>query len=60
MALAIEDDQVRTWRLEQLLALGFSEDEARDLAGAPEVDLEQVRRLVDAGAPLELVSRITR
>ena len=60
MALVTEPDPVRTWRLEQLLALGFTHEEAVELADSPDVELEQVRRLVDAGAPLELVSRIAR
>lgn len=60
MALATEEDRVRIWRLEQLLSLGFTDEEASELAESAEVDLELVRRLVDAGAPLELVSRIAR
>lgn len=38
--------------------MGFAEEEAEQLAAASHVDLEQVRQMVGAGAPLELVMRI--
>jgi hypothetical protein len=48
---------VRQWRRKQFLALGFTPKEAETLTRAP-VDVGQVRHLVAAGCPLDLVPRI--
>lgn len=48
---------VRQWRRKQFLALGFTPNEAETLTRAP-VDTAQVRHLVGAGCPLDLVPRI--
>ena len=48
---------VRQWRQKQFLALGFTPKEAETLTRAP-VDTAQVRHLVAAGCPLDLVPRI--
>jgi hypothetical protein len=52
-----EATRVRRWRRSQLLALGFSASDASELTKAP-VDLGEVRRLVAAGCPHEVVRRI--
>jgi hypothetical protein len=52
-----EATRVRRWRRSQLLALGFSKGDASELTKAP-VDLGEVRRLVAAGCPHEIVRRI--
>jgi hypothetical protein len=52
-----EATQVRRWRRSQFLALGFSVSDASALTKAP-VDLGEVRRLVAAGCPHEVVRRI--
>jgi hypothetical protein len=52
-----EATRVRRWRRSQFLALGFSASEASELTKAP-VDLGEVRRLVAAGCPHEVVRRI--
>jgi hypothetical protein len=52
-----EATRVRRWRRAQLLALGFSASDANALTKAP-VDLGEVRRLVAAGCPHEVVRRI--
>jgi hypothetical protein len=52
-----EAARVRRWRRSQLLALGFSKSHASELTRAP-VDLGEVRRLVAAGCPHEIVRRI--
>lgn len=49
--------QVRQWRRTQFIALGFTPQDASALAKAP-VDLSEVRRLVEAGCPLETARRI--
>lgn len=48
---------IRQWRRKQFLALGFTPKEAETLTRAP-VDIAQVRHLVVAGCPLDLVPRI--
>jgi hypothetical protein len=52
-----EATRVRRWRRSQLLALGFSSSDASELTKA-QVDLGEVRRLVAAGCPHEIVRRI--
>jgi hypothetical protein len=52
-----EATRVRRWRRTQFLALGFSPTDASVLTEAP-VDLGDVRRLVAAGCPPEIVRRI--
>lgn len=52
-----ETTRVRRWRRSQFLALGFSVSDAAALTKAP-VDLGEVRRLVAAGCPHEVVRRI--
>jgi hypothetical protein len=54
---AAERLQVRRWRFEQFIQLGFSESVSATLAGA-HVDLSLVRRMVAAGCPPETASRI--
>jgi hypothetical protein len=54
---AAERLQVRRWRFEQFINLGFSETASATLAAA-HVDLSLVRRMVAAGCPLETASRI--
>jgi hypothetical protein len=54
---AAERLQVRRWRFEQFIELGFSESASAALATA-HVDLSLVRRMVAAGCPLETASRI--
>jgi hypothetical protein len=54
---AAERLQVRRWRFEQFIELGFSESASAALAAA-HVDLSLVRRMVAAGCPLETASRI--
>ena len=49
--------QFRHWRLDQFVAMGFDSEQAAELADAP-VDLEQARRLIALGCPLETASRI--
>lgn len=52
-----EEHQVRRWRLEQFLCLGFDLANAAVMAEA-KIDLAVARRLVGAGCPLETASRI--
>jgi hypothetical protein len=52
-----EDHQVRRWRLEQFLRLGFDLASAVIMADA-KIDLDVARRLVGAGCPVETASRI--
>jgi hypothetical protein len=52
-----EATRVRRWRRSQFLALGFSGNDASTLTKAP-VDLGEVRRLVAAGCPHEVVRQI--
>lgn len=52
-----EEHQVRRWRLEQFLCLGFDLANAVVMAEA-KIDLAVARRLVGAGCPLETASRI--
>jgi hypothetical protein len=54
---AAERLQVRLWRFEQFIGLGFSESASATLAEA-HVDLSLVRRMVAAGCPPETASRI--
>lgn len=52
-----EGTLVRRWRRSQLIAMGFTPHDATALAKAP-VDLGEVRKLVEAGCPLETARRI--
>ena len=52
-----EEHQVRRWRLEQFLRLGFDLANAAVMAEA-KIDLAAARRLVAVGCPLETASRI--
>jgi hypothetical protein len=52
-----EERQVRSWRREQFLAMGFSLAEARRLTTTA-VDLGEMRRLLTAGCPLDTARRI--
>jgi hypothetical protein len=52
-----EEHQVRRWRLEQFLRLGFDTTNAAVMAEA-KIDLALARQLVGAGCPLETASRI--
>jgi hypothetical protein len=56
-ALAIELAQVRRWRHEQFVLLGFSEAQAQQLADS-EADLGQARYLVDRGCSFTLAVQI--
>jgi hypothetical protein len=56
-AEAVERLQVRRWRFEQFIELGFTESASATLAEA-HVDLSLVRRMVAAGCPPETASRI--
>jgi hypothetical protein len=52
-----EQARVKRWRRSQLIALGFSPNDASALTRAP-VDLAEARRLVAAGCPHEVARRI--
>lgn len=52
-----EDHQVRRWRLEQFLSLGFDLVSSAMMAES-QIDLAQARRLVGLGCPLETASQI--
>jgi hypothetical protein len=52
-----EQSSVVNWRISQLQSLGFEPGEAFQLA-LSQLDLDQARRLVGQGCPLELVVRI--
>ena len=52
-----EQLNLRYWRLDQFVSLGFDTLRAAALADAA-VDLEQARRLVALGCPPETASRI--
>ena len=52
-----EPTRVQRWRRSQLLALGFSPNDASALTKAP-VDLGEARRLVAAGCPHAVARRI--
>jgi hypothetical protein len=56
-ALDGEQSSVVHWRISQLQALGFEPGDAFQLA-LSELDLDQARRLVAHGCPIELVARI--
>ena len=49
--------QVRRWRFEQFIELGFTESESATLAEA-HVDLSTVRRMIENGCPVEIATRI--
>jgi hypothetical protein len=49
--------QVRRWRFEQFIELGFTESDSATLAEA-HVDLSLVRRMIGAGCPVDTASRI--
>jgi hypothetical protein len=48
---------VRRWRFEQFIELGFTENDSATLAET-HVDLSLVRRMMAAGCPVEIASRI--
>jgi hypothetical protein len=48
---------VRRWRFEQFIELGFTEADSATLAET-HVDLSLVRRMMAAGCPVEIASRI--
>jgi hypothetical protein len=48
---------VRRWRFEQFVELGFTETDSATLAEA-HVDLSLARRMMAAGCPVEIASRI--
>jgi hypothetical protein len=48
---------VRRWRFEQFIELGFTETDSATLAEA-HVDLSLARRMMAAGCPVEIASRI--
>jgi hypothetical protein len=56
-ALAIEHAQLRRWRHEQFVLLGFSDAQALLLAES-EADLGQARYLVDSGCTFTLALQI--
>ncbi len=56
-ALAIEHAQVRRWRHEQFVLLGFSDAQALLLADS-EADLGQARYLLDCGCNFTLALQI--
>lgn len=49
---------VLTWRVDALLAAGYSRDRARDLAADLSIDLHRAIDLVEAGCPHETAARI--
>lgn len=51
-------DKVLEWRRERLLAVGFDELLAEQLAEDSATDLHEVLNLVDRGCPPELAARI--
>jgi hypothetical protein len=56
----VEDQErmiVRRWRFEQFIELGFTETDSATLAEA-HVDLSLARRMMAAGCPVEIASRI--
>jgi hypothetical protein len=48
---------VRRWRFEQFIEMGFTETDSATLAEA-HVDLSLARRMMAAGCPVEIASRI--
>ena len=44
-------------RAQELVRLGFYEEEALVLASDADIDMDEVRKLVRAGTPLELICR---
>ena len=50
--------QTRIWRLDQLIGLGFDYPCASQMAEDTQVDLEQARRLIALGCPLDTATRI--
>jgi hypothetical protein len=55
----LETERVAVWRLDQFLALGFSDVDAWDLA-ASGADLHLIRSLIASHCPHELAMRIVR
>lgn len=49
---------VLTWRVDALLAAGYSRDQARDLAADLHVDVHRAVELVKAGCPHGIAARI--
>ena len=54
---AMERLKVKRWRFEQFVELGFTESDSVTLAAAA-VDIGLVRRLIGAGCPPDMASRI--
>jgi hypothetical protein len=52
-----EEHRVRRWRLDQFIAMGFSQALAATMTASP-VDLAAARKLVAAGCPLETAAQI--
>jgi hypothetical protein len=50
--------QVRRWRFEQFIELGFTESESATLAETMHIDLSLVRRMIGNGCPVEIATRI--
>jgi hypothetical protein len=52
-------DELVAWRLDRLMAAGFSPREARVLVLSGGVDLHAILELIDRGCPPWLAARIT-
>lgn len=53
-----EQDRVVDWRLSELLAAGYGQEDALELALAPEVDLHVAVELPRRGCPHDVAVRI--
>jgi hypothetical protein len=53
-----EGELVLAWRIEALLAAGYPDGLAFQLAATPEVDLHAARELIARGCPTETAARI--
>jgi len=53
-----EQTEVFRWRDRELRRAGFSEEEARELAGRSDIDLRRAIELIRKGCPHELAYRI--
>lgn len=51
-------DEVRCWRLEELLRAGYDEDDATELAFHLEIDLHWAASLVRRGCPSRIAVQI--
>jgi hypothetical protein len=54
------EEEVLSWRLEQLLRAGYDRRDAGQLARRPDVDLHQAVDLVGNGCPPKLATKILR